>query len=224
MNNQPIEKLIKSSGNVLDIHSIFLTIQGEGIFTGHPAVFIRLAGCNLMCPNCDTDYTVGRKMIDTKEIISQVFLIKSGAKLVVVTGGEPFRQNITLLCNELIDKGMAVQVETNGTLPIPPEISPSASIVVSPKTHHVHKSVSERAVCAKYVVSAKSVGYDGLPNKVLGNEIKGIVKRLKIPVYIQPEDSYNKNENKANLQTCIKSSLLNGYILQVQTHKIIGVE
>lgn len=224
MNNQPIEKLIKSSGDVLDIHSIFLTIQGEGIFTGHPAVFIRLAGCNLMCPNCDTDYTVGRKMIGIKEIINQVFLIKSGAKLVVVTGGEPFRQNITLLCNELIDKGMAVQVETNGTLPIPPEISPSASIVVSPKTHHVHKSVSERAVCAKYVVSAKSVDCDGLPNKVLGNEIKGIVKRLKIPIYIQPEDSYNENDNKANLQTCIKSSLLNGYILQVQTHKIIGVE
>lgn len=224
MNNQPIEKLIKSSGDVLDIHSIFLTIQGEGIFTGYPAVFIRLAGCNLMCPNCDTEYTVGRKMMDTKEIISQVFLIKSGAKLVVVTGGEPFRQNITHLCNELIDKGVSVQVETNGTLPIPHEVSSSVNIVVSPKTHHVHKSVSERAVCAKYVISAKNVDYDGLPNKVLGNEIKGIVKRLKIPIYIQPEDSYNENDNKANLQTCIKSSLLNGYILQVQTHKIIGVE
>ena len=52
MNTQPTEKRTNSQN--LDITEIFFTIQGEGPFSGHRAVFIRLAGCNLQCPACDT--------------------------------------------------------------------------------------------------------------------------------------------------------------------------
>src|SRR3954467_9071958 len=52
--------LVRSDGNSLSIHSIFYTLQGEGPYSGCPAVFMRLAGCNLQCPGCDTDYTSGQ--------------------------------------------------------------------------------------------------------------------------------------------------------------------
>ena len=51
-NTQEPEKIDRDRH--LDVHSIFHTIQGEGPYCGHPAVFIRLAGCNLQCPGCDT--------------------------------------------------------------------------------------------------------------------------------------------------------------------------
>jgi len=50
MNQQPIEKQFLHPKGDLEVHSIFLTIQGEGPFTGQRAVFVRLAGCNLQCP------------------------------------------------------------------------------------------------------------------------------------------------------------------------------
>ena len=61
-NTQPAEKQVKSSGLILAINSIFYTIQGEGPFAGSPAVFVRLAGCNLQCPMCDTEYTSRQQM------------------------------------------------------------------------------------------------------------------------------------------------------------------
>lgn len=223
MNNQKIEKPISSSGEVLDVHSIFLTIQGEGIFSGQPAVFIRLAGCNLACPQCDTDYTLGRLEMDIKGLVSQVMSIKQGTELVVITGGEPFRQNITKLCNLLIGCGMMVQVETNGTLPVPEDVSTQVTIVVSPKTSSVHTSVIKRAACVKYVMNSEEVGADGLPNQVLGNSYKKVVRRIPIRTYLQPEDSGCTSKNRSNLDTCVESCLSNGYTLQVQIHKVVGI-
>ena len=55
INKQPIEKREPSYEGTLQVHSIFKTIQGEGPFCGTPCVFVRLAGCNLQCPACDTD-------------------------------------------------------------------------------------------------------------------------------------------------------------------------
>ena len=58
INSQAIEKSAHYTTRSYDVHSIFPTIQGEGPFVGQPAIFIRLAGCNLQCPACDTDYTL----------------------------------------------------------------------------------------------------------------------------------------------------------------------
>jgi len=63
INQQKPEPRAKGDGSILDFHSMFFTIQGEGPFAGHRSIFVRLAGCNLQCPGCDTEYTQGRSVV-----------------------------------------------------------------------------------------------------------------------------------------------------------------
>ena len=70
-NSQPIEKRSRDA-DVLEVHSIFYTLQGEGPFCGSPAIFIRLAGCNLQCPGCDTDYTSKREHLSPETIVKRL--------------------------------------------------------------------------------------------------------------------------------------------------------
>src|SRR6202012_6048960 len=72
MNEQkPIAADYNSDGTV-DVHSIFKTIQGEGPYCGERALFIRLYGCNLRCPGCDTEYTATRNSMTPAEIVNHV--------------------------------------------------------------------------------------------------------------------------------------------------------
>jgi len=238
VNTQPIEKRLEHDGSTLDVHSVFHTIQGEGPFTGHAAVFIRLAGCNLQCPACDTDYTTGRWSASPSTLVQMVQEMRLEG-LVVITGGEPFRQNIHPLVELLIAKGFTVQVETNGTLP-PPTISfpllcsldtnerNKCFIVCSPKAGRVNPA-TEALVCAyKYVMAHDSVGEDGLPLLALGHTASPHVARphrgFKGVIYLQPCDNKDAVINSANLRECVKSVMVHPYVLQLQVHKIIDVE
>ena len=71
------------------INEIFYSIQGEGYFTGTPAVFVRFSGCNLRCPFCDTEHKEG-KMLSDDDIIAEIN--RYPALHVVLTGGEPCMQ------------------------------------------------------------------------------------------------------------------------------------
>jgi organic radical activating enzyme len=155
---------------------------------------------------------------------------KTGVKLVVVTGGEPLRQDIEdflLLC---VSTGLTVQIETNGTLHpgyLTNSLLDSVVIVVSPKGK-VLPTILERANALKYVISAGAVDEHFFPIRVLGN-----LQRPSLPppgfsttkkVYIQPEDSLDPVVNKENLQVAVASCMRNGYTLCVQLHKIIGLK
>ncbi len=234
VNEQPIEKLDRSPDGTLDVHSIFYTIQGEGPFCGRPAIFIRLAGCNLQCPGCDTDYTTTRTRHSVAIVMAKVYDLKydeypeAPKPLVVITGGEPFRQNILYLVRSLVREGYAVQVETNGTLPVPDEWPKAASIVVSPKLGKIQDSIASRMVALKYVVQAGAICRDGLPARALELAASPTVAKppndYNGPIYIQPMDEGNLVANRRNTQAAIRSCLQNGHILQVQVHKTIGVE
>ena len=93
VNNQKREGIAPLRFGDVEIVDIWKTIQGEGPLAGCPSVFIRLAGCNLRCPWCDTDYTSNRKLWRASEVVELVRAIRPSG-LVVLTGGEPFRQDI----------------------------------------------------------------------------------------------------------------------------------
>lgn len=101
------------------VNEIFYSLQGEGYHTGTPAVFLRFAGCNRRCPFCDTDHFDGTDMT-AAEIASACAAFP--ARHLVATGGEPLLQLDSALLRELKAYGFYVQIETNGSLPAPPEV------------------------------------------------------------------------------------------------------
>ena len=239
MNQQPIEKSVKSDGRTLDVHSIFYTLQGEGPFCGRPAVFVRLAGCNLQCPLCDTAYTEGRQMMSVNDIIERVAALRKQARLVVITGGEPFRQNLTNLCVELTAFGFMVQIETNGTL-LPQEIERfrplvhidatsnegGVYIVCSPKTGKVNPYIRMAACAFKYVARADKLLGDGLPGTALDHTAEPYLCRppRDALVYLQPADEKDDERNARNVDAVVSSCLQNGFALQLQVHKLVNLE
>jgi len=235
MNNQPPEKRVIDSNGLLEVHSIFNTIQGEGPFCGTPAVFVRLAGCNLQCPACDTEYTSNRVLYDPERILKEIKKYRSEG-LVVITGGEPFRQNLTPLLDRLVGTGFYVQIETNGTLSPSkfqyttlPDIRTGAYVVCSPKTGRIHPEILKVACCLKYVANANEiVSSDGLPKTALGHSAGPGLARPPLgwhrPVYLQPQDDKDPEFNYNNLKAVITSCMENGHILQLQVHKLINME
>lgn len=223
------------SATELKVHSIFKTIQGEGPYCGRPAIFIRLWGCNLQCPNCDTEYTDKFQFFYTpEELVHTVNKLKGIQQIstIVVTGGEPFRQkSIYSFLSALARDGYDVQVETNGTYAILEPymwlfVPNRIKVVCSPKTGTVHPTVAKIACCYKYVGAWNNLAVDGLPTKALGHPAKPILARPPkgMLVYLQPEDSKDDIVNKRNMDACVQSCMIFGYTLQLQIHKILGVE
>jgi 7-carboxy-7-deazaguanine synthase len=227
MNTQPPEKQYLHPQGLLQIHSIFYTIQGEGPYSGRPAVFVRLSGCNLQCPLCDTDYTSERRMVGPVGLVELVNECNVAASLVVITGGEPFRQNIVPATNALLDAGYQVQVETNGTLVLYDFPFDRATVVCSPKTGSLAKGL--RVDAFKYVMQAGQIDSDGLPLTALAHPAHLRTARpyeaFNGPVYVQPADITGEPfETDANLEACIASCKEHGYTLGIQIHKMIGEE
>lgn len=212
------------SGGHLDVQEIFPTLQGEGPYAGHPAVFIRLGGCNLACEFCDTEFDSYQNFSLT-EILKEVKkLAKNSAgkivrKLIVITGGEPLRQPIEGLCQELVKLSFLVQIETNGTLfrELPKEVK----IICSPKIsngkyHQIRPDLLSRIHAFKFVVSQLNKNY---------SEISEVGQsQFHIPVYVQPMDEYDEAKNHANLERSVKLCQEHGYFLSLQTHKILGLK
>jgi len=106
------EEYEEVSNTPFSLSDFFYSLKGEGKWTGTPMTFIRLAGCNLNCVYCDTDYT--QKMVwSLAEIITKVKELPT--RRVVITGGEPTLQNIALLAEQLRTINCKVHLETNGT-------------------------------------------------------------------------------------------------------------
>jgi 7-carboxy-7-deazaguanine synthase len=242
MNKQLREHQMVGSGGHLEVHSIFATIQGEGPFSGRAAVFVRLAGCNLQCPACDTDYTSKRFLYSPEHLLRLVEIKAQGLALhnplIVITGGEPFRQNLFHFVKLAIGKWHTVQIETNGTLgPLDSGFASLCSldttlkarcfIVCSPKTGKINAELLPLICCFKYVVTDGQVADDGLPTKVLGHSAVPMVARppegFSGVVYVQPADLKDEKKNRQNLRHA-KFSATKGHTLQLQIHKIIGVE
>ena len=99
---------------------IYKSVQGESSFAGLPCVFVRLAGCNLRCSWCDSEYTFsgGRKM-SLEEVMDEVRKL-AAVRLVEITGGEPMLQEreVVPLMQQLLDEDYEVLIETSGERPL----------------------------------------------------------------------------------------------------------
>lgn len=104
-----------ASPPTLRVIEIYASVQGESTFVGVPCVFVRLAGCNLRCTWCDSEYTfTGGTHVALDDILEQV--AKTGIPLVELTGGEPLvHRNAIPLMQALVDRGHTVLLETSGS-------------------------------------------------------------------------------------------------------------
>jgi organic radical activating enzyme len=112
------------------VNEIFLSLQGEGKWTGVPMVFLRFSLCNLHCPFCDTDFSFFREMT-SDEILSEVKTVAGECRIVCLTGGEPSLQVDGELIRTLHGSGFRLHIETNGTRLLPEGID---WVTMSPKS------------------------------------------------------------------------------------------
>ena len=222
---------------MLPINEVFETVQGEAHWTGQPSVFVRLQGCDVGCPWCDTKNTWSfeeanevslSKMLgkpDDDETYATVgtdtliaLIKKFRAKHVVITGGEPCKHDLVPLTTRLIEQeGYTVQIETSGTEPI--RCHCGTWVTVSPKFNmpggkEVLLEMLNRADEIKMPV--------GKPADIarLSHALAELAKRTsrKIPVWLQPLST-----NSKATELCIQTATAMNWRLSVQTHKFIGV-
>ncbi len=133
---------------------IFYSLQGEGVRMGTPAVFLRLAGCNLACHWCDTKHSWGKGIdMDVAHVAARI--LACNCPNLVITGGEPLMQQEELadLLSRL-PQDFFVEVESNGTLlPTPTLEARVNQWNISPKLEHAgntHKQALRNSVLSHF--------------------------------------------------------------------------
>lgn len=104
---------------LLPVMEHFYTIQGEGYYQGRAAYFVRLGGCDVGCPWCDVKESwdaSAHPQMSVGEIVSIV--VDSGAKICVITGGEPLMYDLNELTAALRNKNIRSHIETSGAYPV----------------------------------------------------------------------------------------------------------
>lgn len=188
------------------VNDIFYSLQGEGRHTGRAAVFVRMAGCNLRCAFCDTDFEAYEELT-APQIVARMAAERgeaaaAGPMLCVLTGGEPTLQVDEALVEALHAAGYEVAMESNGTR------EPARGIdwlTVSPKERVRVKRCDELKVI-----------FDSSHDP----EQWAIEVRYR---YLQPCDTGDARRNEEIVRACI------AYIgshpswrLSLQTHKLLG--
>ena len=185
------------------INEIFYSLQGEGHYCGVPAVFVRTSGCNLCCSFCDTEHETYTEMTEA-EIVEAV--CQYPARHVVITGGEPTLQITPSLLAALHARGCYVQIETNGTIPLPDDFQVDW-VTCSPKHSPVRLDHIDEL---KVVYQGQDMSqYDIYEAK---------------EYRLQPLDTQSEAHNRDILSRTIDYCLAHPkWKLSLQTHKMIGV-
>ncbi|MDE6453102.1 MAG: 7-carboxy-7-deazaguanine synthase QueE [Muribaculaceae bacterium] len=177
------------------VNEIFYSLQGEGYYTGTPAVFLRFSGCNRRCEFCDTDFAAYTEM-DADAIVAAVSAWP--ARHLVVTGGEPTLQLDDVLVRALKGAGFYIQVETNGSMPVPTGVD---WVTCSPK----------QAPWAVDRIDELKVVYEG-------QDVEALADLLPAPrLFLQPCSGLNTAEVAAYILAHPR------WRLSLQTHKLIDI-
>jgi 7-carboxy-7-deazaguanine synthase len=188
----------------------FHSIQGEGAWMGASAFFIRLGGCDVHCPWCDTKESWNALKHPQQSVSELVNLVKMAKPAIaIITGGEPLMHDLHPLTQVLHLQGIQVHLETSGAHPISGEFD---WITFSPKTFKApHPSIYGFANELKVVVSQAS--------DLVWAETQAELVPSNILKYLQPE------WNQPDSQSLIFDYILDHpqWRMSLQTHKMLGV-
>ena len=204
--------------HTLKVTEIFPSIQGEGLRLGESTLFIRLSGCNLKCPFCDTKYAWKEgKEYSIEQILDKVRKIhhRFPARWVCLTGGEPLLQKIEGLVHALKSEDLKIQVETNATIYQP---LPVDWYSISPKPE-------KYVFCPEYRTKAREVKIivtKDLDYKTVHHLRKEFPDQT--PLLLQPQSNkkWSMLRGISLLRQALKSGLQNIRI-SVQLHKIYSL-
>lgn len=201
----------------LKVNEIFYSLQGEGYRAGHPSIFVRLAGCDLSCKFCDTEFESGEEM-RPEELLGAIQMCiaatlsidhPEAGRWIVWTGGEPALQLTDAHVEFFKDIGYQQAIETNGNHPMPGGLD---WIACSPKVaeHVVKKNHPNGVDELRYVRHANQFG---IPEPLVeANEY-----------YLSPMFDGDK-PNRENLTHCINLCLKNPkWNLSIQSHKLFSI-
>lgn len=178
------------------INEIFYSLQGEGFYTGTPAVFLRMSGCNRQCCFCDTEHGAFVEM--TASEIAEA-IARYPSRHLVITGGEPTLQLDSDLLRAIKAHRFYVQIETNGTRSVPVEVD---WVTCSPKE-------------APWEIDR----IDELKVVYQGQDVEEISSLLPATHhFLQPVSGTNIAET---VDYCLKNPR---WRLSLQTHKMIDIQ
>ncbi|WP_157058689.1 7-carboxy-7-deazaguanine synthase QueE [Ignicoccus islandicus] len=212
----------------------FVSVQGEGLNVGTPALFIRLAQCNLRCPWCDTKYSWRKGTpISIEDLVN--YVLDENLPLVVLTGGEPliYSYEIAEFLRRLRERGYEgkVQIETNGTIePRPLRGFDNYVLSISPKVTCVYKVYFVNLI--KRIIN----NYNVLEIKIVvsNDDIKCLrqfideLGDVEVPLIVQPLHRPNSNyamDSKAIVEEILSDPSLRRKVRVIpQLHKLIGIK
>jgi organic radical activating enzyme len=151
----PTTPTSKTASAVLPVVETFHSVQGEGVWAGTNAFFIRLAGCDVACPYCDTKHSWNARRYPQRLTTDLIAETKAAnPAIVVITGGEPLMHDLSSLSNGLRAAGLRVHLETSGAHPFSGSFD---WITFSPKrSKPPHESIYLRVSELKVVVSEQA--------------------------------------------------------------------
>jgi 7-carboxy-7-deazaguanine synthase len=198
------------SQNSLPIVETFHSMQGEGAWMGANAFFMRLAGCDVGCPWCDTKMSWNAQkhpQVPIADLVAQASSAKPA--IVVITGGEPLMHDLTALTGQLKEQGLRVHLETSGAYPYSGSFD---WVTFSPKRFKLpHPSIYSQVSELKVVIKE--------PLDLAWAEQNAKMLDAQVLKYLQAEWSTN-----------ISKELVMQYVLRhpawrvsMQTHKLLGV-
>lgn len=219
-----------SADNNININEVFYSIQGEGIYSGIPTVFVRLQGCNLNCVYCDTMYArdpLFGSIKDIDTIASDVF--KYRCNYICISGGEPLFQEAQLY--KLVSRCMTfsksirpiIEIETNGSIPPPEWYDKIASWNIDvklPCSGQTNVFNDEWTEVARENDQFKFVISEVAEFKIVDRFIK-FYEWLQPNILISPMANNQGTMNKEFVNTCVEYCKEKKVRLSLQIHKLI---
>ncbi len=201
---------IRSETQTYPIVETFHSVQGEGYWFGVNAFFIRLGGCDVGCPWCDTKQSWNVKrhpQIEIKELVNQVKI--ANPAIIIITGGEPLMHNLNPLTKGIKKLGKRLHLETSGSHPFTGIFD---WVTFSPKQFKIpHESIYDQVNELKIVIKNEQ-------DLIWAEQQAALVPSETIK-YLQPEWNTKESENII-FQYVLKNPQ---WRISLQTHKLLGV-